>query len=273
VNTFPVGIFDSGVGGLTAMRAVMRLLPGEEIVYFGDTARVPYGTRDTATILRYSREDLHFVLSRGVKAVLVACGTVSTVALPTLKTESPVPICGIVEASAAAAAAATRNGKVAVLGTRATIRSGCFSQVLQRLSPGLEVTGVPCPMFVPLVENGYIQPDNPVTELLVKEYLAPVIASGADTVILGCTHFPLLKAAIGKWIPEVTLIDSGREGARALAALLEENSLLSPRESTCAHRYYVSGSPEDFSSIAAIFLGERFDGCVSAISHRELRLP
>ncbi len=262
----PIGIFDSGVGGLSAVRALMRRCPNENILYLGDEARMPYGTRDRETLLRYAREDLAFVLRQDVKAVLVACGTVSAAALDDLRRECPVPILGVVEPAAAEAARATRNGKIAILGTGATTRSGAFPRAIRRIRPGAETLGVPCPMFVPLVENGYIRPGDPAATLFAEEYLAPVKAFGADVIILGCTHFPVLKATIGQLVPDTLLIDTSKSAVAALEDLLRGQDLLADNSGEPSQVYCVTGGKEGFEEVAERFLGDRFDHEVEVVS-------
>ena len=262
----PIGVFDSGLGGLTGVRELRRLLPGENIVYFGDTGRVPYGPRGKDTIIQYTRQDIAFLLSKDVKYIMAACGTVSSTYPPKEAAALPVPFCGVVGATARAAAWATHNRKVGVLGTPATIRSGSYEVLLRQLIPGVEITKNACPMLVPLVENGYVQDGNPVAMLLLQEYLAPVQAAGVDTLILGCTHYPLLKGMIAQIMgPAVTLIDPGKVTAEALKRDLAERGLLADRTEGAAH-YYVSDDPDGFVAVADLFLGEYRGGPVDQIS-------
>ncbi|MBQ9860349.1 MAG: glutamate racemase [Clostridia bacterium] len=250
----PIGVFDSGLGGLTAVRRLQELLPGEDIVYFGDTGRVPYGTRSRDTILRYADEDCRLLLAHDVKFIIAACGTVSSVAQNILA-NLPVPAIGVVEPTAAEAAAATKNGKIGIIGTAATVRSASFEKALLAINPALQITATPCPMFVPLVENGWISPEDEVATLTVRRYLATIKAAGVDTLILGCTHFPLLAPIIAQELGSgVTLIDSGYETARLCVRLLDETEKLSPNK-IGSSRYYVSDQPEGFSQVAEIFLG------------------
>ena len=187
----PIGVFDSGLGGLCALKELHRIMPNTDLIYFGDTGRTPYGTRSPETIMKYAGQDARFLLSRNVSAILIACGTVSTVALNALKISLPVPVCGVVSAASREAAASTKNGKVGVMGTGATISSGVFEHELKLINGELEVTSVACPLLVPVVEYGFAEDE--IAYLSVKKYLEPIIDSGADTVILGCTHFPILK--------------------------------------------------------------------------------
>ncbi|HWS43077.1 MAG TPA: glutamate racemase [Pseudoflavonifractor sp.] len=258
----PIGVFDSGLGGLTAVRELMRLLPGEDIVYFGDTGRVPYGSRSRDTIIKYARQDVAFLRTFDLKAIVIACGTVSTTALEVLEAENAIPILGVVGPAVAEAAAATRCGKVGLIGTQATIRTRAYEKALARLQPGAEVIALACPLLVPLVENGRFRPGDRVAELVVEEYLSPVKAAGVDTLVLGCTHYPLLADVIRAYMgPEVTLVNSGAACARQVAALLEAN------EGHCPgiRRYFVSDRVDDFSVLASLFLGEDVRGDVEQV--------
>lgn len=255
MNRKAIGVFDSGLGGLSAVRQLIRLAPTEDIVFFGDTARVPYGTRTAETITRYSLEDISFLLSQDVKLIIAACGTVSSTFPRALSDRIPVPYVNVLGATARAAVRATRNGCIGILGTEATIKSGSFAREVAELRPDAVTIPKACPMFVPLVENGYIARDCEVTRLIAKEYLEPVIAAGADTLILGCTHYPLIKDIISDVAGSgVTLIDSGCETARAALALLEEKGL----RNDCGgrHTFYTSENPDGFSALARIFLAD-----------------
>lgn len=266
----PIGVFDSGLGGLTAVRQLLELLPAEDIVYFGDTGRVPYGTRGAAVIQRYAEEDCRFLLSQQVKLIIAACGTVSSVA-PQALSSLPVPAIGVVEPTAAAAAAATRNGRIGVIGTSATIHSGSFVRALRAQDPDIEVTAVACPLFVPLVENGWIDRDDPVTRLTAARYLQPLKERGIDTLVLGCTHFPLLVPILGDFFgANVTLIDAGREAANACARLLQEQGALNPVKKAGDCRFYVTDCPENFTEVAEMFLGRTVHGRVQVIDSNSL---
>ena len=265
----PIGVFDSGLGGLTAVRHLQRLLPNENIVYFGDTGRVPYGTRSRDTIRRYAAEDCHLLLEKDVKFIIAACGTVSSVA-PDLLAELPVPAIGVVTPTARAAVQATKNGRVGIIGTAATVRSASFEKAMHAINPEIQVTATPCPLFVPLVESGWISEEDPVAIPMVKRYLTAVKEAGVDTLILGCTHFPLLAPIIQKELGDVTLIDSGRETAALCAALLKESDqLAAPRQGEA--KFYVSDQPEGFSQVAEIFLGQSVEQAVEMV--RPPRLP
>lgn len=262
----PIGVFDSGLGGLTAVRELRRILPGEDIVYFGDTGRVPYGTRGTDVIVRYAKQDAAFLLSQHVKYIIAACGTVSST-LPASYTDAlPVPYMGVIGAAAAAAVRATKTGRIGIIGTEATVRSGSYTAAITALLPDVHVTAKACPLFVPLVENGYFAPDNVVTRLVATDYLRPVQAADVDTLILGCTHYPLIAPILADLMgPAVTLIDPGREAALAARENLSAANLLRPGAQGTA-RYYVSDTTENFSRLSRQFLGEYAGGPVEHIT-------
>lgn len=260
----PIGVFDSGLGGLTAVRHLKDLLPDENIVYFGDTGRVPYGTRSRETIRRYAAEDCGLLLKHDVKYIIAACGTVSSVAADILQDLS-VPAIGVVDPTAQAAVRATRNGKIGILGTTATIRSASFEKAIKAIDSSIEVYATPCPLFVSLVESGWIGIDDPVAVPMVKRYLKDVKAAGVDTLILGCTHFPLLAPVIQAELGEnVTLIDSGRETAALCADQLKNNDALAERKGGNT-QFFVSDQPEGFSQVAEIFLGESVEHSVDRV--------
>ncbi len=255
LNRRPIGVFDSGLGGLTTVRELEQLLPNEDIIYFGDTGRVPYGGRSRETIIKYARQDVAFLRSFDLKAIVVACGTVSSTALDLLAAENPIPILGVVEPAGRAAAAATRNGRIGLIGTSASIRSGAYEKVIAARNPAARVMAVPCPLFVPLVENGRFRPGDLVVETVTAEYLAPLRAAGADTLVLGCTHYPLLKPVIAAYMgPEVTLVDAGAQCAGQVAARLRREAALTPDTNPGRQHYYVSDSVEGFAQVASIFL-------------------
>ncbi len=242
-----IGIFDSGLGGLTAYRELLSLLPDEHFVYFGDTGRVPYGSRSHDILEKYTRQDINFLISKGADAILAACGTVSSVVLDEVKGDFDVPVIGVVDASAAEALSATKNGTVGVIGTGATISSRAFEKKL--LSGGAKkVISVACPLFVPLVENGYIARDCEVTKLVAADYLASFKESEIDTLILGCTHFPIISEIIADILPSVTLINSGAAAAKALAKNIKSRG-------GAKSEFFVSDSPVNFDEVARIFLG------------------
>ena len=220
----PIGVFDSGIGGLTVVRALRELLPNETIFYLGDTARVPYGGRSAATVERYSLEITGMLLTENCKTIVVACNTASALALPKLEATTPVPVTGVIRPGAQAAVAATRNGHIGVIGTRATIKSGAYERALRALDPAVGVSARACPLFVPLIEEGWLESE--ITDQVVRQYLTPLVEEGVDTLVLGCTHYPLLREAIGRFLGQsVTLVDSAQNCATAVAQLLEEKDL------------------------------------------------
>ena len=251
----PIGVFDSGLGGLTAVRELHRLLPGEDIIYFGDTGRVPYGGRSKDTIIKYARQDVAFLRTFDLKAIVIACGTVSTTALEVLAAENDIPVWGVVEPAARAAARSTRNRRVGLIGTQATIRSGAYEKCIAGEDPSVAVLSRACPLFVPLVENGRFRPGDIVAETVAAEYLEPIRDAGVDALVLGCTHYPLLTQVIGRIMgPEVALINVGEKCARSVAQSLEAMDALAGPDRAGQSRYYVSDSVEDFSRLASIFL-------------------
>lgn len=253
----PIGVFDSGLGGLTAVRELARIMPEEDLVYFGDTGRVPYGSRSKETIIHYAQQDVAFLNTFNPKAIVIACGTVSTTALDTLQRQSAIPIFGVVESAARAAARMTRNGRVGLIGTEASIRSGAYERALAALAPTVEITAEACPLFVPLVENGRYHPGDSVAETVVAEYLQPMKEQGVDTLMLGCTHYPLLRPIISEYMGEdVALVDVGEQCARWVADQLAARSMRTDRTEKGSHRYFVSDSPAGFCKPASIFLGE-----------------
>lgn len=264
----PIGVFDSGSGGLTAVREIRSILPSENIIYFGDTSRVPYGSRSAEILLRYARQDVRFLRTFDIKALVVACGTVSTTALPRLQAENAdLPMLGVVEPSCRRAVSVTRNKRVGLIATAASVRSGAYERTIAGLDGDITVVSKACPLFVPLVENGYVQDGNPVTKLVIADYLESVRDSGIDTLILGCTHYPLLKKMIGDYVGEsVTLIDSGKVTAQAAAAALADLDLLSGRTEGGTARYFVSDTPDNFAEQEMLFLGEYAGGPVERIA-------
>ncbi len=249
----PIGVFDSGLGGLSVIKELNRVLPDENIVYFGDTGRVPYGTKSAQTIIKYAKEDEQFLLSFDVKLIIAACGTVSSVAASTAKT-LPVPFIEVVTPASTAAVKATKNGKIGVLGTTATVNSCSYKNAMQKINSGLQITQVACPLFVQLVEQGWISRDDEITVAAAKRYLQPLIEAGVDTVILGCTHFPAIKDIIGDILGSgVTLINSGEQAALEAVKYLKENDLCGVGGS---RRFYVSDRADSFAATADILLGE-----------------
>ena len=251
----PIGVFDSGLGGLSVVREMQKAMPNESIVYFGDTGRVPYGTKSRDTIELYTRQDIEFLLKNNVKAIVAACGTVSSVALPKLG-NLPVPIEGVVVPSAISAVRKTKNGKIGVIGTSATINSGAYRSEIKKLMPDAQIFEKACPLFVPIVESGWIERDDEIAILTVKRYLSSLKDEGVDVLILGCTHFPLLSDIIGDFMGEdVALIDTGYEAAHYVLSMLKEKGIESNNEKG-SYQYFVSDRVDDFSSMAAILLGK-----------------
>lgn len=219
-----IGVFDSGIGGLTVLRSLKETLPAESFIYFGDTARVPYGNKSAETVVRFSRENVSFLMDQGVKLVVVACNTASAYALSALQDEFPVPVVGVVEPGVRAAIGATRTGEIGVIGTAATIRSGAYQNGIRRLNPKASVTARACPLFVPLAEEGWV--DDDITERVAERYLGGMRDSGVDVLVLGCTHYPLLRDVIARVVgPAVTIVDSATECAREVAHTLDAESL------------------------------------------------
>lgn len=265
-----IGIFDSGVGGLTVLRELIRALPQEDTIYFGDTARVPYGTKSPDTVIRYSQEIASFLMTRDIKLLVVACNTASAVALPTLRKMLPVPVVGVIEPGARRAVEVSKSGVVGVIGTAGTIRSSAYSRAIKRLNPAISVLAKPCPLFVPLAEEGWI--DNEIARLTAHQYLDELRQAGVDSLVLGCTHYPLLKKIIGETMgPRVTLVDSAEETARTVAAILKEKKLLRPEAEQGNHHYYVTDVPAGFIRVGNRFLGNKL-GDVYQVSLDECRL-
>ena len=254
MNRGPIGIFDSGIGGLTVARAIYDLLPHESTVYLGDTARVPYGPKSPATVRRYSAEILAWLERQDVKAVVVACNTATAHALPDLQAASPVPVLGVVAPGARAAAGATRSGSVGVIGTAGTIASGAYRNALLTERPDLAVVEQACPLFVPLVEEGWFS--HPAARAIAEVYLQPITAPGVDALVLGCTHYPLLKPLLADLLGSgVALIDSAEETARDLAGLLQRRGLSAPSDAVATHRWGATDDVERFARLGALFTG------------------
>lgn len=261
----PIGVFDSGLGGLTAVKQIMKEFPKESVVYFGDTGRVPYGTRSAETILQYTRDDINFVRGFDVKMIIIACGTASSVALPQVKYENPdIPITGVVDATVYSAVRTTENKKIGVIGTSGTIKSGSYEKLIKDYDPQMQVYKRACPLFVPLVENGHF--DTQVTRLVIAEYLEDIKTAGVDTLILGCTHFPLLKKAIGEYMGnDVALIDPCREVVQYLKKKLGSDMLHGDLKEEEQYRYFVSDDPSGFAEHGSVFLEKEISGQVEKI--------
>lgn len=254
----PIGVFDSGIGGLTVVRELMRQLPNESIIYFGDTARLPYGPKSPETVIRYSREITSFLRDQGVKIVVVACNTATAHALPTLRDEYDLPVIGVIEPGSRAAARATRSGSVGVIGTQGTINSRAYERAIAVELPSARITARACPLFVPLVEEGWLETE--ATNLIAHEYLAPFADGNVDTLVLGCTHYPLLKRAIGEVVGrQVRLIDSAEETAAETVATLRDRNLTHEGDANPRHRFISSDLPDQFLRFGQRFLGKSID--------------
>lgn len=265
-----IGIFDSGVGGLTVLRALTRTLPQEDTIYLGDTARVPYGTKSPDTVIRYSQEIAAYLVTKDIKLLIVACNTASAVALPALRRQLSIPVVGVIEPGARRAADATRNGIIGVIGTAGTIRSSAYTRAIKKLKPGVSVLAKPCPLFVPLAEEGWT--DNEIARLTAHAYLDELRDARVDSLVLGCTHYPLLKKIIADTMGAgVTLVDSAEETARTVATILAEKSLLRPAAEQGNHHYYVTDVPAGFIRVGNRFLGGKL-GDVYQISLDDGRL-
>ena len=259
-NESAIGVFDSGIGGLTVLQKIIETLPKENTVYLGDTARAPYGTKSVETVLRYSFENTEFLVQKGVKAVVVACNTSTAIALTQLRDSLSIPVIGVIEPGVRRAIKSTKNKKVGVIGTEATIQSGAYTRALKEADGGVEVYSRACPLFVPLVEEGWT--DNDVVEMTVKAYLGSLKQSGIDALILGCTHYPLLKKAIREFIGNaVRLVDSAEETAREVENTLKK-AVLTRRNGKGIHSFFVTDAPDRFIEVGRRFLGEKVASAV-----------
>jgi len=257
-NSSPIGIFDSGIGGLTVLSEIKRILPNENFVYLGDTARVPYGTKSSKTVITYSQMNSKFLVSRGIKLLVVACNTASAVALPSLRWDLEIPIIGVIDPGARKAVQTTKTGKICVIGTPSTIKSDAYKKAIENISPVIEVISKSCPLFVPLAEEGWTEGE--IAELVAKSYLEPLKKSGMDVLILGCTHYPLLKTIIQKVVGDnVTLIDSAEETAIEIKRILGDKKSLNGNSSLTQKEFYLTDVSETFINIAGRFLGEEID--------------
>ncbi|MBQ4559373.1 MAG: glutamate racemase [Tyzzerella sp.] len=250
-KTAPIGVFDSGVGGLTVAREIMRNLPNEDIVYFGDTARVPYGSKSKDNIIRYSKQIIHFLQTKGVKAIVIACNTASALALDAVKDEFDIPIIGVVEPGARAALAVTETKKIGVIGTEATVRSAMYEKIIQEIEPDVSVVAKACPLFVPLVEEGFKK--HHVTDEIIDYYLSSFKETDIDALILGCTHYPLLRSKIREYVGEkITLVNPAYETAMDLKLILEEQDMENPdvEGDHGSYSFYVSDAADKFKQFA-----------------------
>jgi glutamate racemase len=256
MNSKPIGVFDSGIGGLTVVHALTRRLPHENIVYFGDTARVPYGPKSPQVVREYAAQDVDFLISKDVKMVVIACNTVSSVALDVVQKHAKMPVVGVILPGATAAIEATRKKRIGIIGTRATVNSNAYTNALRQLDGEVQVFAQECPLFVPLAEEGWI--DHKVTDAVAKEYLFPLKQEKIDTLILGCTHYPILKRAIATVMDSsVTLIDSGEAAALEVERVLDEKGLRNPSKEQPNLQFFVSDIPAKFTEVGERFLGQR----------------
>ncbi len=249
----PIGVFDSGIGGLTVVKALRDLLPSERIIYLGDTARLPYGNKSPSTVERYSVEIAEMLMERNAKAIVVACNTASSVALPKLEQTFSVPVIGVIRPGAEAAIATTQKGHIGVIGTRATVKSGAYEQALRNLDSSVKVTSQACPLLVPLIEEGWL--DDPLTDRVIARYLEPLIEKGIDTLVLGCTHYPLLSSAIQRALEgEVTLVDSARNCAVAVQQLLDREGMQANKTGHGGLEVALTDAPDNFLRVARLAL-------------------
>ncbi len=256
MDSRPIGVFDSGVGGLTVVKEIVRQLPQEDIIYFGDTAHLPYGPKSPQTVKRLVRDNIRFLYKKRVKIIILACHTASAFALEEIRKENPIPIIGVIGPGAEEALKVTKNKRIGVIGTYGTIRSGVYAKELKRLEPEVFVIEKPCPLFVPLVEEGWLRKE--ATRLIIGEYLEPLKDEGIDTLILGCTHYPLLKEEIAQVMGEVSLIDSARATVNQVKRILEKKNLLA-KGGVPRHSFFVSDAPERFAHLGRIFLGKEIE--------------
>ena len=255
-----IGVFDSGIGGLTVLKELVATLPAEDFIYLGDTARLPYGTKSNEVIIRYSRENTEFLLAKGIKLLVIACNTASAVALGEIGRDTIVPVIGVIEPGARAAIAASRNGKIGVIGTEATVASGAYTRAIQQLRPGVEIYTRACPLLVPLVEEGWT--DNEIAERTVAYYLESLKASGIDTLLLGCTHYPLLRDLFRRVLgPGVRIVDSATATAAAVNERLNELRLIRPR-GMGSQSFFVTETPERFVRVGRRFFGPQVESAV-----------
>ncbi|MGL6106366.1 glutamate racemase [Romboutsia sp.] len=252
MNDRPIGVFDSGLGGLTVLKEIMKILPNENIVYFGDTARVPYGPRSKETVMKYTFQAINFLISKNVKAIVIACNTATARCLKEANEKYDIPILGVIEAGARTAAYSTKNKIVGVIGTEGTIRSKAYNLEIGKIDKDIRIIDKSCPLFVPIVEEGWANTD--IASLTAKRYLKELVDENIDSLVLGCTHYPLLKRTIGQIVGEkVKLVNPAKETAKDLKKVLEANSVLR-KDNSGVYEYYVSDIPEKFASIAGEFL-------------------
>jgi glutamate racemase len=257
-KTNPIGVFDSGIGGLTVVKRIHQFLPNESIIYFGDTARVPYGSKSNSTVIEYSLQDAHFLIKKNVKIIVAACNTASSAALSVLRDKLDLPVIGMIEPGARSAIESTKNGKIGIIGTYATINNKSYSKELKKLDKKLKIYEKACPLFVPLAEEGMVK--HPATKLIAEEYLADFKSKGIDTLILGCTHYPILSSVIQEAVgDEVTLIDSGTAASAIVENYLDGIGLRNQSNLEGISEFFVSDLPNKFKTIAGRFLGKKVE--------------
>lgn len=263
----PIGVFDSGLGGLTVLKEIKKILPDENIVYFGDTARVPYGPRSKETVMKYTFQAINFLISKNVKAIVIACNTATARALDEAKEKYDIPVLGVIEAGARTAAYSTKNKIVGVIGTAGTINSKAYNQEIGKIDKDIKIIDKACPLFVPIVEEGWANTD--IAHLTAKRYLDELKEQNIDSLVLGCTHYPLLKRTIGEIVgPEIKLVNPAKETAKDLNDILEANSIVKdPGEGLSYCEYYVSDIPDKFAEVAKEFLNEEIEN----VQHVEIQ--
>lgn len=258
IKNAPIGVFDSGIGGLTVAKELIKALPGEDIIYLGDTARVPYGTKSERTVITYSRSNAGFLISKGIKLLVVACNTASSVSIPTLNSEYEIPVIGVIEPGAKKASSVTITGKVGVIGTPSTIGSSAYTKAIHNIDSGIEVFTKACPLFVPLADEG--RTEGEIVERIAEDYLTPLKESGIDVLVLGCTHYPLLKNTLQKVMGDnIKLVDSAEETAVQIKSLLSKNNILNDENRESKKQFYLTDVSETFISVAGRFLGEKIN--------------
>ena len=252
----PIGVFDSGIGGLTVLKEIFRVLPDESTIYLGDTARVPYGIRSPETVMRYSFENTRFLVSKGIKLLVIACNTASSISLTEIKKKMSIPVIGVIEPGANAAVKSTRNEKIGIIGTEATIRSSSYKKAIRAIDSGAEVFGLPCPLFVPLVEEGWTE--GKIAVMVAEKYLKGIKNKGIDTLVLGCTHYPLLKSVVSEVMgSDIRLIDSAVETAKSIKEILKSKGIERKSKARPLREIYVTDSPERFIKVGERFLEQK----------------
>ena len=254
-----IGVFDSGIGGLTVAKSIIQKMPNETIIYFGDTAHLPYGTKSDKQIRQYVMDDVHFLQQFDIKALVIACNTADSVARKTVQEHFDLPIFGVIKPASKRAARMTENNRIGIMATPATVRTGAYAEKIHRYNPRAEVFQLACPLLVPLVENRRYKADDPVVKIVLNEYLDQLRAKDVDTIVLGCTHYPLLEEAVRAFVPEMTVISSSEAAAQTLLEGLQKEGLDRETGET-QYRYYVSDDPEHFTDNARIFMGDDFTG-------------